>query len=176
MTDLEVFNGNKNFTIHYKGLTSSSAVVEWYVTLFDEGSNKFLIDIVSNGTKTSRLCLPKYCYQDVTAMTALYATCDSTCFSCLESNCGSQTECFSKCPSCFKTSDTQNACPNVRAIVIALSVVGGVMVFGVLFLGLYWTGVLGRCCGGCGNCCRNCCSDCMECCRDCSYKCCECCR
>lgn len=176
MTDLEVFSANKNFTIHYKGLTSSSNVVEWYVTLYDEGANKFLIDIVSNGSKLSALCLPKYCYQDVPKGATLYATCDFSCFSCLQSSCGSQTECPSKCPTCFKTTDTQSSCASVIAIIIAFSVFGGVMFLVVCFLGLHWTGVLKRCCGGCGGC--ECC-DCRSCryaCRDCCDNCTECCR
>lgn len=59
MTELSVWtcpvvNGTSQYmVVHYAGNNLAGAGVEWYLTLFNDGNNKFFVDLVKNASSVN---------------------------------------------------------------------------------------------------------------------------
>lgn len=122
-------NGISDYlVVHYTGLNSSNVAVEWYLTFFNDGNNKFLVDIKAFASNVSELCQRENCYQELSIAGPTLYTAGSTCFDCLIL-CNGSSDCRKKCAGCYVYDE--NVQINHNGILLA-GVLGGIVLIAII--------------------------------------------
>jgi hypothetical protein len=87
--------------INYEGRNTTGSKIEWYLTFFNDGNNKFVVDVENSTSNVNELCQQNVCYQTLETDRILkYSACNLDCFDCLK-GCNGTVDCQLKCNSCF---------------------------------------------------------------------------
>jgi hypothetical protein len=128
LNSLVTWKTSSNFTIEYNATnTDNNLFTRWWITLYKDGFEKFMVQVDSNSTGTNQFCEVNGCFQTIPVNPAVYSSCASSkCPSNLKS-CSNEQDCRSAYPDCY-TEGVAN-CVNEIALTIALSVLSGVFAF-----------------------------------------------